>query len=83
MKHLPIIITILITLTTAAVGYGKLVNSEKETKEKVVEIKTEVKENVEKIHEAEKVNVEQSIIQERVIKLLDKLENKIEELDKS
>lgn len=81
MKNIGIIVTVVISLLTVAVGYGSLKNESKTNKEKVEKIEEKHEEKLEKhdeeIDELEKYAIKQSIITERTLKVLEDLEKKI------
>lgn len=73
-KYIGTIITIAVIISGILVGYGKLLesNEKNETQIEKVEIKVETQ-NL-RINENENVNIEQSVIQERVATIVDRIE---------
>lgn len=79
VKTLATIIGLILTLLTAGVGYGKLQDKAENTKGQVEKIEKEVKEQDKRINDEENINIRQSVIQERTIDMLDKLEQRMYE----
>ena len=72
MNNLKLYIGLGITLLGFAVGYGAL-----QTKvDRAVKVEEEVKEVERRLDENEKVDIRQSVIQERTVQVLEKLEAK-------
>ena len=70
MKYIGIIITVSLALIAGFIGYGRLQMKAEKT-EQIVE-KHDVK-----INEAENINIQQSVIMERNLRLIEKLEKKL------
>lgn len=58
-------------------SFGHLVANQEVAEENIEELESEVEETAEKIINIEKIDLEQSIIIERTIELLEKLEKKL------
>lgn len=67
----------LAVLISFGIMFGKVIAHNENTKEKVEEVEEKTEEIEDKIIEIDKVDLEQSIIQERILKILDKLEQKL------
>jgi len=78
IKNISLIISLVVVLGGGFLAFGQLTANQENTKETVIELKEDAKESKKKIIEIEMINLEQSIVQERVVGLLDKLESKLE-----
>jgi len=82
MKNIGIIVTVGLTILGVVFGYGKLIATAGETRKKIekIEVKYEKKidKNSDKIHAIEKYDIQQSALIESSLKILDKLEKKLE-----
>jgi len=81
MKNIGMIITVITLLCGIAVGYGQLTQKTEDVVKEVAEVKVEVKEikGEEKIQQKElvemqKFDIQQSMILERIVEKLDKME---------
>lgn len=73
MKNLGIIVTIVLAIIGGAIAYGTLQNKAN----RVDKVEIEVKEVERRLDENEKIDIRQSVIQERTVRILDKIEQKL------
>lgn len=78
-KTIGVISTIAFTIIIASVGYGKLYANQSNTSKQVDEVKIEVKEVRKDVTENTAVSREQAVVLERAVKIIDKLEIRIEQ----
>lgn len=78
MKLIGPIIALSLALIGGFIGYGQLQANQENTEEKVEEVKKEVKEHDEQINTLENFSIKQTVLIERAIKSLEKLEEKLE-----
>lgn len=78
MKNLGVIVTIVLACIGGLGGYFTLQANQETTKEKVEKIEKEIKETEEKVQKNEIVDVKQSMLIESSLKIIDKLEQKLE-----
>ncbi len=71
------VLGIMLVLGGGFASYATLTADQKNTQEKVDELKAEGKEVKDKIHDVEMINLQQTVVQERVLYILDKLEEKV------
>lgn len=80
MKHIGVIVTVTLTVMGAMMGYGKLQAREETTREKVDKVEVVVDEHDNSIQELQRFDVKQSILIESSLKIIDKLERKLDGL---
>ncbi len=85
MKNIGVIVTIILAVLSGAMGYGQLQANQKSTREKVEEVKVdvedveeEVDDNEERLDTLEQYSVRQSVLIESSLKIIDRLEKKME-----
>ena len=74
MKYIGIIITVATLLGGIVYGYGELTQETKTIVGVVAEVKEEVKDHSKEIVDMQKFDIQQSMILERIVEKLDKLE---------
>ena len=80
IKYAGIAITVLTLLGGAVTGYSKLQNKVEVLNDKVVDLKLANSEQDKKLSETEKALIKQEVNQEAILKVLDKIDKRLERI---
>ena len=77
MKHMAIIVTVILALLGGAVGVGQVQQKAISNEKQVDEVKHKVEKQDEQIDDLEDFSIKQTILMDRHIQILEKLEERV------